>query len=423
MHASFHRFQFQQTQVPSRVLSDREQKDLIYRRRLQYESGSVAQQKIGDSTATRLMNKKRKFNELVRASQTATQTGALQHMMMAHFREHCNPNAFYSLPKHIIEQVPIQQLDLALLTGLNVKGKNIQPSGLLPLTSPANSMPLQIRDSATEDLSSMSAFFGELQDDGEKLGGNSADSGSSDRHTGQERALAFNTPGISTKMQDLIDASTLEGLVIFRVTDKMPSKKKRPLASADNIQALDFAIRVYQVVEAVRDESGNIAMVWVRQGMHDDVPLIQLFNFKDPKETIAKMCQWEIQAREYPGQPDLFLLQQMRQTFQVRVGAPCSLETVDVDKGLKPSLFELHLLLESEGWSFRKTSNLTATQLRRCPIDLQRKFYFSRGFWHCLTLLNFNKLKEYQSKIFYGQLEAYYEAIFRLAARGQRAGR
>lgn len=366
------------------------------------------------------MNKKRKFNELVRASQTATQTGALQHMLMAHFREHSNPNAFYSLPKHTIEQVPIQQLDLALLTGLNVKGKNIQPSGLLPLTSPVNSMPLQIRDSATEDPSSMSAFVGELEDDGDMLGGNSnsAESGSSDRRTGQARALSFNTPGISTQMKDLIGTSALEEIVIFRVSDKNPSKKKRPLASADNVQTLDFAIRVYQVAEAVRDASGNITMVWVRQGMHDDVPLIQLFSSKDPKETIAKMYQWEIQAGEYPGKPDLFLLQQTRQTFQVRVGVPCSLETVDVNKGLKPSLLELHLLLESEGWSFRKSSNLTPGQLKRCPIDLQRKFFFSRGFWHCLTLLNFSKLQEYQSKIFYGQLEAYYEAIFRLAARG-----
>ena len=48
-----------------------------------------------------------------------------------------------------------------------------------------------------------------------------------------------------------------------------------------------------------------------------------------------------------------------------------------------------------------------------------RKVYFARGFWHALVLLNVVELLTYQEKIYHAQLDAYYEAIFRLAASGR----
>lgn len=76
------------------MLSDKEQKSLIYRRKLQFDSGNVAKELVATSAANKLMDKKRKFTESVRGTQLATVKGFLQLTMMGHFRDHCNQKSF-----------------------------------------------------------------------------------------------------------------------------------------------------------------------------------------------------------------------------------------------------------------------------------------------------------------------------------------
>lgn len=309
----------------------------------------------------------------------------------------------------------MQQLDLALSTGLSLKGNRIQPSGLLPLTSPDNTLPLQDRAQPTAtDVE----FLSPLEDEG-------ADDRNQDtrmlavKDHSNKQVVAFNSAGLGVQLQQLLDECTMGGMVLFRVSDMAPSRKKRPLGSVDNIQSFDFAIRAYRILDVQTDMPGMaVEKMWACQGSQSEVPLVQIFNSKSPEQTIAGMIQWEVQAGTKPGHPNAFLLKPVGQVFKVRVGVPRTLATVDVDKGLKPTLFELHLLLQQEGWAWRSTANVSSTQIKRCLVTLNNKMYFQRGFWHCLVLLNLTDLMRVQPKVYHGQLESYYEAIFRLSAQG-----
>lgn len=394
---------------------------MIYRRQLQFESGSVASQCVPNSSAKQLMDKKRKFNEFVKLHQVSTHKGFLQHAMIAHFREHCNPQAFYSLPVGILMQLPIQQLDLALSTGLSLKGRSIQPSGALPTTSGTNVLPLEDRDrggqgSLGDKASDPALFLSTLRDESSH-----DDESMLVSPTSETRPVAsFSTLGLGDRLQQLVQESGVQGLTLFRVSDMAPNRKKRPLASVDNLHSTDFCVRLYTGIEGLQDESGIIDRIWACQGSQSEVPLVQLFMGKDPQETIALMYQWEVQPNIKEDQPEAFLVRRARPAFQLRVGVPHTLAAVDVDKGIKPTIFELTLLLDRAGWSWKNAANVTASQLKRCVISPDKKIFFQRGFWHCLALVNLNEILQFQEKLYHGQLEAYYEAIFRLAARGAR---
>ena len=151
----------------------------------------------------------------------------------------------------------------------------------------------------------------------------------------------------------------------------MPARKKRPLSASDNIQWSDFAIRLHDVLDTIVDEAGQICKVWARQGAGSEVPLAQLFMTKDPHEIIVNMYQWDMQNEIREDEPDVFLLKRSCRAFQSRVGVPHTLATVDVDKGLKPTIFELHLLLEEQGWVFKSHSNISLQALKRTPITAE----------------------------------------------------
>eukprot|EP00438_Fugacium_kawagutii_P032887 Skav234329 [mRNA] locus=scaffold306:29601:30680:- [translate_table: standard] len=359
------------------------------------------------------MDKKRKFNEVVKRHQVSTDKGFLQHAMIAHFREHCNPQAFYSLPVGIVMQLPIQQLDLALCTRLSLKGHSVQPAGALPPTSGTNTLPLEDRGSGAQDSieDQTALFLGPLQDDGNHDDGCLVATPAVEPRP----VVSFNTFGLGDRLQQLAQDSEVDGLVLFRVSDMAPNKKKRPY-----LQSTDFCVRFYTGIEGLQNDSGIVDRIWTCQGSQSEVPLVQLFMGKNPQETIANMYQWEAQSNLKEDHPEAFLVRRARPAFEMRVGLPCTLATVDADRGFRPTLLELTLLLGRAGWSWKNASSVATSQLKRCIISPDRKIFFQRGFWHCLTLVNLKEILQFQEKVYHGQLEAYYEAIFRLAATGAR---
>ena len=408
-------------QVPSRCLSDKEQKRLIYRRLLQFESGTVAAAQIPGSVAVKLMAKKRKLTEMLKNQLVRTECGWLQATMMDHFRSHCNISSFYSLPLSIVKQLPMQQLDLAVRSGLSIRGHGVQPSGLLPLTDADNCLPLACRptDKTKQDAGPCDLFLGELMDEEDTsvvsgTGDNKDDIHSLAAPSADEKSITtYKSLGLGAGLLQLVESCHCQGLVMFRISDMNLAKKKRPLASADNIQAGDLALRLYQAMEVNKDGT----CVWARQCSQSEVSLVQLFALKEPQEIVDHLWQWEVQPDVRPDRPSKFLLKQSQRAFQARP-APFSLEAVNVDKGLKPSLFDLHLLLANHGWKFSRPS-VSAQRLKQFPVqsDRGRRYYHQRGFWHFLVLMNIDTLQRRQI-VYHGQLEAYYEALFRLAARG-----
>ena len=377
---------------------------------MQFVSGSVAEKEIPGSMAVQLMDKKRKFGEIMRSQLTNSEKGWLQVTLMQHFRANLNTRNFYCLPLSTMKQLPMQQLDLAVRSGLSIKGHGVQPSGLLPLTDAQNSLALTDRANAPVqkpfDSGVANSFLGCL------TGDDSANVVADSASPADQKIVSYKAQNLGSDLEQLLESCQCDDYVVFRVSDMNPAKKKRPMASADNVQSHDLAIRFYNAVETEnRGES-----IWVCQSAQSEVPLVQLFAAKDPNDIIANMWEMRIQEGVRPTQPNHFLLRRCVRVFSSRV-VPFSLDNVDVEKGLKPSLFDLYLLLAERGWKYQKPT-VSAARLKEIPIQYPgRKIYYQRSFWYFLVLLNMDKLQRCQV-IFHGQIEAYYEAIFRLAARG-----
>ena len=58
-------------------------------------------------------------------------------------------------------------------------------------------------------------------------------------------------------LQSLIEANQKDNLLLFRVTDHNPSRKRRPLGSSDNVVSGDMAIRVYRIL-SINDERNMV---------------------------------------------------------------------------------------------------------------------------------------------------------------------
>ena len=198
-------------QVPTRVLTDREQKRLIYRRQMQFQSGVLAEAAVPSSTATMLATKKSKVAKALKDLQETRPAGALQVLMSQHFRETLNPHSYFSLPLDLFRQLPVKEMKVALTSMLSVKGRAAQPPGLLPLDK-MQAMPLAERSALPlQDLSS--PFLGALQDDLCAL----TDVGGGEVVPAVEPS--FENPHL---LEELVKSCEKDGLVVFRVADKNP---------------------------------------------------------------------------------------------------------------------------------------------------------------------------------------------------------
>ena len=86
-------------------------------------------------------------------------------------------------------------------------------------------------------------------------------------------------------------------MIIFRVANKRPNLRKRPLASVDNVLPDDIAISLYDVLSV--SKSGQQTCVFATLGKALDLPLVQLFDTRrdDVNQAIlSHMQHWEMQG-------------------------------------------------------------------------------------------------------------------------------
>lgn len=379
------------------MLSDREQKQLIYRRKLQFGTGDVLAPLVSSSVASELANKKSQVTKALKDVQSKTATGSLQQMMLNHFRETVNPTCFYSLPMDVAKTLPIKQLKVALTTMLSVKGKATQPSGTLPLGDEHQSLPLKDRVPVSQEASS--SLLGPLEDDAQ-MGTSSCDG------IGAEPAET------DLDLEALLDHCACDGQLVFKIADKSPHLKKRPLHSVDNLLPSEVAIRLY------RAEKVNETDIQIFPTASPEVPLVQFFS-GNPQLMIDKLLRWKFRTG--------FQLKPCGQALQQRFACPLTLQSVDLQKNLKPTPFELYLELRSRGWEW-KTWGGKPADLKKLSVDLDplgnRKRFYGGGFHYLLCLVALPSIADKldnKSFLMHGQSETYYQTAFLLAQRSRMA--
>lgn len=390
------------SKVPTRDLSDREQKQLLYRRKLQFGTGDAVKDLIPSSEAAQRAEQKKRVTQALKDAQAKTPQGSLQQMMMNHFKETTNALSFYSLPIQVVRELPIKQMSVALTTMLAVKGKPAQPAGTLPVANEALSKPLEDRVKAIADkhLEFLEPLRNDVQDDDSQI------------PVREESEL---------DLEQLIEFCQLDGLLVFKVAEKNPHLKKRPLHSVDNVIFSDVAIRLYKVNHNI---GGDARELWVAPTSNTEVPLVQLFAGKDPQKLIDHMESWRL-ANGYDEVEGNFCLKPSQRTFVQRLACPLSLEAVDIAKHIKPSPFEMYLHLSNKGWVWKSWRG-KATDLRQVPINISPTadtlVFYSGTFYYLLCLVTFPAIAaKFSTTTFlvHGQLEAYYAAAFQLAQEGR----
>ena len=358
---------------------------------MQFGTGDVADQLIPSSEASKLAEKKNQVTKVLRDAQASKPEGMLQQMMMQHFKETTNHHFYYSLPVSSVKALPIKQMATASTSMLSIQGKAAQPSGMLPVMEEFHSLPLEDRVKPIQDqpeflqpisdVSATATDMVESQFDEDLLG-----------------------------LAELVDFCQHDGLLVFKVTDVTPHRKKRPLGSVDNIVSADLAIRPYKICKC----EGQL--LWAMPTSNVEVPLLQIFAGKEPEMIIKDMWSWTLRSGDDNGQ---FVLARVRPAFQQRVACPLSFIAVDIKKN-KPTAFELYLKLKEDGWTWKKWSG-KAADLKRVVVNLNSqsgtKTYYGAGFHYMLCLVCFPKVASRLKNtrfLFHGQSEAYYIAAFLL---------
>ena len=389
--------------MPRRDLTDREQKQLLYRRKMQFCTGDLASELQAASSSKKLGEKKGKLSQALKDIQGKTSEGALQQLMHQHFKESKDHDKFFSLPLDIVRTLPVKQMSVALTSLLQVKGRAAQPSGMLPLGDASHCLPLAER-AAIGAITDKDAPFA-IEDDS----------------WGADLALA-NPPNFSDQeldLEQLLQFCQNEGVLMFRISDKNPHLKKRPLHSVDNMVSSDIAIRLYKCHQLVNAETA-----WVTSITTTEVPLLQIFQGKDPHAIIQHMWSWRLDEG-FDESTGAFKLVRATRVFTQRPGCPLTLARIDVNRNLKPTSFELYLALVENGWTL-KTWSGKQTDLKRLAINLDprrgTKIFYSTHFYYMLCLVTLPSISFHLSNpscLAHGQIEAYYAAAFHFAGEMQ----
>lgn len=375
------------SEVPTRVLSDKEQKQLLYRRQMQFGTGDAVTPLVPSSIATQLATRKSEVVKALRDFQGKTSMGSLQQLMMQHFKESANPLNFYSLPLDLAKSLPITSLSVASTSMLSIKGKPVQPPGTLPLEDEDQFLPLANRPGPIQDLQSQ--FLEPLQDDLEGTVSKRDDN-----------------PEDHYDLKQLVDYCSNGRLLVFKVADKNPHRKKRVLGSVDNIISGDFAVRLYKLNSYGTELS-------VAPTSSAEVPLIRFFSM-DPNKILDHMWCWRLDPGLKIDGGEL-KLKSVGRAFQQRLGCPLTFEAVDLERGIKPTSLELFLFLRDKGWTW-DTWRAKALDLKRVVINFlgERKVYYGGNFFYMLCLVTLQPVAD-KCRLMHGQLETYYWAAFMLA--------
>ena len=391
----------QNSKVATQNLSDREQKHLLYRRRMQFATGAAVPDGKS-SVATKLSERKRDITKALKDAQAKNPFGALHQMMLQHLRETTNHLSFYSLPTELAVTLPIKEMTRASTSMLSVKGKPALPEGTLPLDDERRTLPLADRMGQLEDQPKQNPFVGPLEDDtqGEPTVG--------------EPELPL--PEHKLDLQQLVDYCQSEGTVVFKIADKNPHMKKRPLHNMDNILSADVAISFYRVQSRTSDNC-----LWVSPICNTEVPLVQFVSGRNPKDLIDHMWCWRMDKGSNDPNDISFLLKSFGRVFQKRVACPLALSVIDAKKNIKPTSFELYLDLSSKGWLWKIWDGKPG-DLKRLSVNIdptaERKVFYNGSYNYLLCLAVLPTIAgNLSNKTFlkHGQLESYYAAAFRLA--------
>ena len=188
----------------------------------------------------------------------------------------------------------------------------------------------------------------------------------------------------------------------------------------DNLTSADLAIRLYKI-EAILDTSQT--EVVVSSVLSPDVPLLQMFQGKDPKAMVKNLLTWRVTEGQEGGK---IVLARVGRCFQQRVACPLTLEQVDLKKNFKPTALELYLALVQTGWSFKtwpgKHSELARTAINLDPESTSHKSFYRGSFYYLLCLVTLPPImKHVTNKNFmaHGLTETYYASAFHLAQEQQ----
>ncbi|CAE7819513.1 unnamed protein product [Symbiodinium sp. CCMP2592] len=279
-------------------------KRLLYGRSLQFTVGATTRPEVPQSSAAVTRAHKAQAVQQVRSK--AKKDDELMWLLLQHLRENLSSSSWYSLPREMLEELKIQKLGQALTSAFSQS--NTGPVvGALPLADATHFQPirdlrsagklaLQGRETDSVAVKTPSSSFLCIEpddDDGVVL--------STSRHkrtpSGREPSLVLG----DTSLQDLV-ASAGRGdadldLVVFRIPDKSPAAKKRPLGAVDDVSPTDFCIRLY-TVHSTCSRSDEVCV-----SMHacTEVPLVRLLGHSGADRTLSQrlmdsMLQWTVKS-------------------------------------------------------------------------------------------------------------------------------
>ncbi|CAE7215683.1 unnamed protein product [Symbiodinium sp. CCMP2592] len=265
--------------VPTRTLSHKELVELLYHRTHRFKRGKTAAKVIPNSDIAAQQASKAALTE-------GKGVNSLGDMMSKHFRDVMDDTGFYSLPAFLLKRVPIQSLQDALTTSPAIG----RATGVLPICSAEQNLPLADREQRSHSLAdeTSAALPAWLQVDPE------AETDIAPAQHLQSRASSSSSVRKDSVLQNLQDTPD-DSLVIFRVANKRPHLRKRPLASVDGILPHDMTIRIYDVMSMTAEEQDT--SISAAPSKHQDLPLVHLFDkMRDDvcQDVLLHMQQWQM---------------------------------------------------------------------------------------------------------------------------------
>ena len=192
--------------MPSHTFSEKEMSSLLYHSHYRFSSGSTSRAVID-------MDKNNK-------QKTSGPKQNVEPIPLKHFREVMNDNAFYTLPKSVLDMDCAKSLASAL-------------------TSTSDGLSMRPKFAAIQDrprgptISSRLKFQSNNSDD---------DEGSCEPQQLASTAACSN-PSVP------LSSSSVSDKICWRVTQKRPSRSKRPTIGWDGVGASTISISQYEIVE------------------------------------------------------------------------------------------------------------------------------------------------------------------------------
>lgn len=444
----------------------------LYGRALQFSVGTTTQPEMPNSIAAICSREKKKASDALQNDGSDGRRVEAK-LMLQHFRDCMNPSGWYSLPIGIFSATQVRPLVHALTTSIPGQEKT---SALLPLSKGSDMLSIRDREEFMRQPQPSTSPFLVIQPEPDVLP-RSQVAGAEDS-TICTPTQGQRVPKDMLSQEMLLFASESSGLIVFRVSDKRPALKKRPLSYADSLSREDFCLRLYRVEHATE------TLLTVTALEHSEVPLAKLFSSNAALELINSMHQWQkptavdsvltiqqddigetafnfvqdvlssgaiagssihfetagltlaedqivdgllkksVLLRTQNGaavqlSPNVLSSQLVLSgkllVFQPRVGSTYKYDRINLAQGAsRPTQWELYWFLQRDGWH-RKTWQGTAKQLKKTFCEGGGpKEYFHDGYWYWLALLNRDALHALGLKLVHGQLESFYQAAISL---------